>query len=352
MKWINDLPQWLVWGLILPIIVLNGWVILLVTSYFRQLFAIFVGANLLAFILNYAVRWLQRHGLSRARAILVVFLLALSLFFVVTVTLIPVLMEQVNGLLQKLPVWIVSGSDQFQSIQTWASARRLPVDLLVFVTRLQEALLTQLQPFSSGVVGFSIGLAGSALDFVITVALAFYLLVHGERLWDGLFQWVPSHSSSELRRSLQQNFHNYFSGQATLAMLMGVSMIIVFVALQVPFGLLFGLAVGIMTLIPLGAPLSIGLISFLVGLSSFWLGVKMLVVGIFVNQTIENAIAPRLLGRFTGLNPAWVIIALLIGARVGGVLGLLMAIPIAGFTKSMVEALRAREGERGKRDDV
>jgi len=344
MKWINNLPQWLVWGLILPIIVLNGWAILLVTDYFRQLFAIFVGANLLAFILNYAVRWLQRHRLSRARAILVVFLLALSLFFILTVTLIPVLMDQVNGLFQKLPVWLVSGNDQFQSLQSWALARRLPVDLLDFVARLQETLLTQLQPLSSGVVGLGIGLAGSALDFVITIALAFYLLVHGERLWDGVFQWVPSHSSSELRRSLQQNFHNYFSGQATLAMLMGVTMIVVFVVLQVPFGLLFGLAVGIMTLIPLGAPLSIGLISFLVGLSSFWLGVKMLVVGIFVNQTIENAIAPRLLGRFTGLNPAWVIVALLIGARVSGVLGLLMAIPIAGFTKSVVETLRAKDG--------
>jgi len=82
----------------------------------------------------------------------------------------------------------------------------------------------------------------------------------------------------------------------------------------------------------------------LVGLGSFWLGVKMLVVGIFVNQTIENAIAPRLLGRFTGLNPAWVIVALLIGARVSGVLGLLMAIPMAGFTKSVVETLRAQDG--------
>lgn len=351
MKWINDLPQWLIWGLILPIIVLNGWALLLITDYFRQLFAVFVGANLLAFVLNYAVRWLQRRRLSRSRAILVVFLLALSLFFILTVTLIPVLMDQVNGLLQNLPVWIVSGSEQFQSLQSWASARRLPVDLLDFVARLQETLLAQLQPFSSEVVGFGIGLAGSALDFVITIALAFYLLVHGEHLWEGIFQWMPRQSSIRLRRSLRQNFHNYFSGQATLAMLMGFAMIVVFLVLQVPFGLLFGLAVGIMTLIPLGAPLSIGLISFLVGLSSFWLGVKMLVVGIFVNQTIENAIAPRLLGRFTGLNPAWVIIALLIGARVGGGLGLLMAIPTAGFAKSVVEALREKEEKERLRDE-
>jgi predicted PurR-regulated permease PerM len=343
MKWIDNLPRWLTWGLALPLVVLNGWALLVVMEYFRQLLTIFVGANLLAFVLSYAVRWLQRRGLSRDRAILLVLLATLALLLVLAVTLIPILIDQVNGLATRLPAWIESGNQQFQDMQRWATARRLPVDLIDFVARLQEALVAQLQPLSSGVLGLGIGLAGSALDFVITIALTFYLLLHGETLWAGILRWVPGSQGRQLRRSLRQSFHNYFSGQATLALVMGLSMIAVFLLLQVPFGLLFGLAVGVMTLIPLGAPLSICLLSFLVGLGSFWLGVKMLVVGIVVDQAIENAIAPRLLGRFTGLNPAWVIVALLIGARVAGVLGILMAVPIAGFVKSVLDLSQPKE---------
>ncbi|GAB4143325.1 MAG: AI-2E family transporter [Cyanobacteria bacterium J069] len=343
MKWINRLPQWVLWGLALPLVVLNGWALLIVMDYFRQLLTIFVGANLLAFVLSYAVRWLQRQGLSRDRAILLVLLATLALLLVLAVTLIPILIDQMNGLALRLPTWIESSNQQFQDIQRWASARRLPIDLIDFMARLQEALVTQLQPLSSGVLGVGLGLAGSALDFVIMIALTFYLLLHGERLWDGILRWLPGGRGRQIRRSLRQSFHNYFSGQASLAVVMGLSMITVFLLLQVPFGLLFGLAVGVMTLIPLGAPLSICLISFLVGLSSFWLGMKMLVVGIVVDQAIENAIAPRLLGRFTGLNPVWVIVALLIGARVAGVLGILMAVPTAGFVKAMLDLSQPKE---------
>ncbi|EDX77109.1 hypothetical protein MC7420_246 [Coleofasciculus chthonoplastes PCC 7420] len=60
----------------------------------------------------------------------------------------------------------------------------------------------------------------------------------------------------------------------------------------------------------------------------------MLVVAIIIEQIIENVIAPRLLGGFTGLNPVWLLVSLLIGAKIGGVVGLLIAVPMAGFIKS------------------
>ena len=57
-------------------------------------------------------------------------------------------------------------------------------------------------------------------------------------------------------------------------------------------------------------------------------------MAIILEQIIENGIAPRLLGGFTGLNPVWILVSLLIGTKVGGILGLLIAVPIAGFIKS------------------
>lgn len=340
MKWLNNAPRWLLLGLVLPLLALNGWILVQLLDYFRQFVTIFVGANLLAFLLNYAVTGLQRWGLSRDRAIFVVLLAAVSLFFVLGVTLIPALVDQVNELVTRLPSFLDSGNQQLLAIQEWAKRRQLPVNLLELVTALQTSLATQIQSVSGQIVGFGIGVAGSALDFILTMVLTFYLLLHGDRLWHGLFQWLPAGLGKTVQQSLRQNFHNYFSGQAVLALLIGSSMILVFLILEVPFGLLFGLGVGVMTLIPFGAPLSICAISLMTAFYNLWLGVKVLAVGIVVEQGIENFIAPRLLGRFTGLNPVWILVALLLGIRIAGLLGLLLAVPTAGFIKSTADMLR------------
>lgn len=344
MKWLREIPPWLVWGLALPLVALNGWVLVQLLEYFRQFVTIFIMANLLAFLLNYPVRGLRHWGFSRSHAILLVLLLSLSLFFVLGVTLIPVLADQVERLITQLPVWIESGNQQLRALQAQFIDRRLPFNIVALVTTLQENLTTQLQAIGGQIVGAGLGLAGIAFDFIIMTVLTFYLLLHGDRLWNGLFQWLPNGRGEKLQEFLRANFHNYFSGQAVLALMIGFSMIILFVILQVPFGLLFGLGVGVMTLIPFGAPLSICVISFLAALNSFWLGLKVLVVGLLIEQSIENAIAPRLLGRFTGLNPVWILVALLLGTRIGGVLGLVLAVPTAGFVKNTADLLREEWG--------
>ena len=118
-------------------------------------------------------------------------------------------------------------------------------------------------------------------------------------------------------------------------------MTLAFLVLRVPFGLLFGLVVGVLSLIPFGAGLSISLVSILVAFNNFWLGVKVLIVSVAIEQSIESGVAPRLLGGFTGLNPVWVLISLLLGAKLGGVLGVLIAVPLASFIKSTADSLRS-----------
>ncbi|NJO93928.1 MAG: AI-2E family transporter [Hydrococcus sp. RM1_1_31] len=71
---------------------------------------------------------------------------------------------------------------------------------------------------------------------------------------------------------LRQNFHNYFIGQASLAAIMGISMMVAFIVLRVPFALLFGLGVGFLALFPFGTGVSITVIGLLIALKNFWLG--------------------------------------------------------------------------------
>jgi predicted PurR-regulated permease PerM len=113
------------------------------------------------------------------------------------------------------------------------------------------------------------------------------------------------------------------------------------VILQVPFALLFALLIGVGQLIPfIGATLTIGLVTILVMLNSFWLGIQVATAAIVMQQIKDNVLAPKLMGQFTGLNPLWIFIVVLVGAQIAGFLGAIVAVPIAGTIKDTIDTIR------------
>ena len=140
----------------------------------------------------------------------------------------------------------------------------------------------------------------------------------------------------------------YYLGQATIAALMGVTVTIVFLVLRVPFGLLFGIGIGALVLIPLGDIFGIISVSLLMTLKSVWLGVEVLVVATLIDQAIDQAIAPRIMGKLVGFPPIWIIISLLLGAKAGGVLGVIIADPLAGAIKNFAASLQEANNQTGE----
>ncbi|MGB5631563.1 MAG: AI-2E family transporter [Waterburya sp.] len=332
---IAKLPKWLTIGLVIPLLVLNGWLLIQVFEYFQSLVTIFITAILLSFILDNPVRFIEQHKIPRAIAILLVLLIGILLLGIIGVTVIPILLDQLNGLLERLPSYVASGSEQAKVFEAWADERNFPVSISSLVADLLSRVSYQLQELSGQILGSFFSVVGSLLDLLLTIVLTFYMLLHGDELWEDLFQFFPDNSRKNIRDSLKRTFNNYFVGQLTVALVMGVSITIAFLIIQIPFGFLFGLVVGLMALFPFGAALSISLVSFLMALKSIWLGLKVLAIAFVIEQIVESIIAPRLLGEFTGLNPVLVLVSLLIGAQLGGFLGLILAVPIASFIKTL-----------------
>ena len=333
---ISKLPKWLTIGLIVPLLVLNGWLLILVCEYFESLITIFVTATLLSFILDYPVQLIEQRQIPRSIAVLVVLLTGILLLGIIGVTVIPILLEQLNGLLERLPSYVASGSEQAQVFEAWADERNLPVSVSSLVADSLSRVSSQLQELSGQILGSFFSVVGSLLDLLLTIVLTFYMLLHGNELWSGIFQFFPDDSGKEIRDRLKRTFNNYIIGQLTVASVMGISITIAFLIIQIPFGFLFGLVVGLMALFPFGAALSISLVSFIMALKSFWLGLKVLAISFVIEQIVESVIAPRLLGEFTGLNPVLVLVSLLIGAQLGGFLGLILAVPIASFINALL----------------
>jgi predicted PurR-regulated permease PerM len=334
------LPRWLSISLAFPLVILNGWLLIQVVNYFQPLVSILTAASLLAFVLDYPIKFLHKRGVKRNLAVVGVLLLTVVVIGGLAVTLVPIILQQINELVNILPYWIDSGTQQLQAFQNWTTTQELPVNLSALVVQILDRLSNQLQTFSGKIVSIAVDTIGTIFNVLLTVVLTVYLVLNGQILWDGIFKWLPPETGKQVRSLLKEDFQNYFIGQATLGAVLAFVLTSAFLLLRIPLALLFGLVIGFFSLFPFGTGIGIAIVSSLVALQNFWLGIEVLGVAVASDQINSNFIAPRILGNLTGLNPVWVVISLLIGAKLGGLLGLLVAIPLASFIKDAADTWR------------
>lgn len=333
----KELLKWLIITLIFPLIFLNGWLAFRFFHYFQPLLTIFVLAILLAFILNYPVSLLEKRGVKRKYGVGVVFILAVVILVVLGITLLPIVLEQFNEAAKLLPQWIDSTQEKLQIYNNSVINQHLRINLGQIFTQITDKIPEELEYFFDKILSIIKDTIDSLSEALITVVLSFYFLLDGPRLWESIFKRLPLSFARLVSESIQQNFQSYLIGQGTLAVLMGVSQTLMFLLFQVQFGLLFGFTIGILSLIPFGDVVSLISITLIIASHDFWLAVKVLAIAVIIDQLIDQAIAPRLLGSLTGLRPIWVLISLLVGTYIGGLLGLLIAVPVAGFIKDVVD---------------
>ena len=337
---LTPLARFLAIALFAPLLVLNGWAISAIFHYFHSLIVILVGASVLAFLLNYPVSWMVRHGAKREQVAILVFLVALSILLALGVTLFPLALTQAQQLVARIPELIDSGRSQLMLLNEKAESLGLPINLDALVVQINDRVKGQLQAIAGQVLNLAVVTFTSLLDFVLTMVLTFFLLQHGDELWQSLVDWLPSKFREPFSQTIRLSFQNFFITQLILATCMASALITTFLWLKVPFGLLFGLTIGIMALVPYGGTVGIATTTLLVALQDVWMGARMLIAAVIVQQILENIIGPRILGTFTGLNPVWALVSVLTGARVGGLLGVIVAVPTAVVIKTALSALR------------
>lgn len=337
----NQLQFLLFWGLAGPIIALNIWLVTQVFRYFEGLITILVTAAILAFLLNYPVRFFQRARLTRTSAVIVVLAITVAVLGVLIVTLVPVIADQTAQLFSKIPGWLEASAQNLRSLDNWAKQRNIPIDLLGFSDRVNNQIESQLETVAKQALGLALITLNWVVTSLLILVLAFYMLMYGSRLWSGLLNLLPARYGIAFRDSLELNFHNFIISQILLAIFMGVTLLPVFILLKVPFALLFAVLIGVSEVIPLVGPtLGIGLVCCLLLLQTPWLAFQVAIAATVLQQIRDNILAPKMMGDFTGLNPIWIFIALLVGLQIGGFLGIVVAVPIAGTIKGSLDIFR------------
>jgi predicted PurR-regulated permease PerM len=338
---LGSLPSWLKLWLLFPLFFLNGWLLLLLIDYLQPFIVILVLSAIFAFLLNLPAQFLQKRGVLRPWARAIVLSIALLGLGGTALTIGPLIVEQLSALVANLPQLVESGDNQLQALKNFAIAQNLPIDLTDLLNRAIDRLGSVFQLASSQLLNVLTGTISSLINILSFLVLTLFMIIGGESAWDGIFSWLPSPWNETLQESIQTTFRRYFGTQALLAGLIGMAQTLSLILFGIPYAVLFGVMIGLTTLVPYASAFTIMLVSIIVALQDFGLGVKVLIAAIAIGQVNDILISPRLMGETIGLNPIWLIAALFVGGRVGGVLGLLVAVPVASVIKSTADKLRS-----------
>jgi predicted PurR-regulated permease PerM len=342
----------------------------------------FVIAFAIAGLLDGQLRALERRGYSRRMATVLVFIAFVLLVVALLLYVVPLIVMQLQGLIQDLPSYIRGANNWFQQeLQPFLKRHHdtlqrlnLPEDPQELLDRYSEEINRQVTTWMSNLLGYVSSLVGKLLWLVLIPIIAFFAMVDLPRIRQRLIEMVPEGSRSSvlvLLRALGVVWTGYLKGLATVAILYGIAMAIVFTLLGVRYSIVLGTLAGLLYLVPyIGAlliALTSGLVAFFGGQGqALWLFAvpthswqyTLVVVGtaLVVNTLFDQVLVPRIVGGSVGLHPIASIFALIVGAKLFGIWGMLLAIPVAAslwiVLLALFPSLRPKRGDNygGKRE--
>jgi len=319
---------------------------------FSDILLPFVAGMVLAYFLDPVADRLERLGLSRVMAtvvILIAFLVILVLAFVI---LVPVLASQMSGFASKLPEYLAKLQSLVTSFDPSWLEKRFGVD----ASGLRDGLNSLL---SSGfglmtTLFQSLWSSGKALVsvvslFVVTPVVAFYMLLDWDRMVATIDSWVPRDHVGTVRQiatDINTATAGFVRGQGTLCLVLGVMYAAGLTLTGLNFGVFIGMFAGLISFIPYVGSLTGLALSVGVAFVQFWPDWTMILAVaavFFVGQFIEgNILSPRLVGKSVGLHPVWLMFSLFAFGALFGFVGLLVAVPAAAAIAVVVRFVIAR----------
>ncbi|MFP5208432.1 MAG: AI-2E family transporter [Acidobacteriota bacterium] len=189
--------------------------------------------------------------------------------------------------------------------------------------------------------------AGRLFDLVMGFTLTVYFILEGDRAYHWFLSFVPVESRSRLDRTLQRasvRMGKWLLGQGSLMLILGVTSTIVYLSLDVRYAYALGVLTGLLNIIPVvGAAVSIGL-ALLVAAIDSWGRVIGIAIFYAIYVQVENSyLAPRIMKSSVGLPALGILVALLIGSRLEGIAGAMVAVPTAALVAVLLEEYLVRK---------
>ena len=323
-----------------------GSVFLLGTGFYllEEVLVPFVVAWVLAYLLVPVVDLLDRY-MPRWLAILVSFLTLATLLSGLLFGLVPLLQEQISAFLAQLPGYV----EQLNHIVGGLTSHlHLKVDVGVLSRNVQDRIVqlgTHLLQAPSALMSTAAHLIKTIIFIALVPVVAFFLLRDWHQLVQGIESFVRASRRAPLEqfvRTADEVLRHYLHGELLVMVCVGIMYTIGYEITGISLGLVLGMLAGLVFVIPFASFVLAGIPAILLAIVQFHDIVHpvMILLTIGVSELIGNGVlTPVLVGRYVRVHPAAVLLFIFAGGALFGVLGMVMALPLAAITSAWVSTL-------------
>lgn len=305
-------------------------ILFIIFLYFiRDIITLFFIAVLMTATIEPVVNWLQKKKITRWVGILLIYFALLAVVAVAIYFLIPPLEKQMADFLKNSPEYFEKIETPFKTLDAFFERQNIFFDGEKIIKNLGE----ELAGYSENIFSKTVGVVTGFLSIIVVLTLTFYMAVEEDGMKKFIVLIVPEKHkeyAASLVARIKSKISSWMHGQLFL---MFIVFILDFIGLSfvgVSYALFLAIFAGIMELIPYVGPVISAIPGIFFGfLISPFTGLMALLVYLVVQQFESHVIIPQVMKKAVGLNPIVIILSLLIGAKLAGVLGAIIAIPIA-----------------------
>ncbi|MCC2631785.1 MAG: hypothetical protein K0S20_484 [Patescibacteria group bacterium] len=329
-KELNQVELTISWEALLRILafVVGIWLVVILKEVFVMLFGVFIFVA----AANPTIQKLQKY-MSRTLAVTLFYTVMLAVFALIISVLVPQLVRQANDLVHALPSILDSIRPLFDSVQTGSSS---------LGNQAIDSAKSSIANASGNIVQTTFTIFGGLATLLTALGLGFYLLLEENNAREFFHQVLPQHRFEAVYNTvskISERMGSWVRSQLLLMAIIGTANLIVYVVLGIPTPLPLALWAGLCELIPYIGPVLGVLPAAAVAFTADGLLKAVLVIGIgfvLIQQLETHVIVPKLMGRAVGLSPVLVIISITIGAKLLGLTGAILAIPVAAIISVIV----------------
>lgn len=304
---------------------------------------IFIFALIIASAIAPLVNLLGKLKIPRVIGALLIYIIVIGgLGFLISLT-IPSVAKEIKDLSSNLPNYIEFLSDKFESIQKASSKYQ---DIIIQFQKFLAGAGDFLRKSASDLFSTAVNIFGGIFSFFLVLVISFYLSVQKKGVQRVLTSLAPREHRDYLlslwERS-QRKLGRWLQGQLFLGVIIGVLVYVGLSLLNVKFALLLAVLAGVLEIFPYIGPVIAAIPAIILGfLQAPILGLWVLILYIVIQQMENHLIVPLVIGKIVKLNPVVVILALLIGIKLGGIPGMILAVPItavlAEFFRDLIKS--------------
>lgn len=298
----------------------------------------FLTGLIIYLILNPLVEILCKKYKSRALMTLMVFSLVILVILLFIVPLnyllqveLPKFVSQIPGFLASLNAMIAEFDKKFVFISTILGLKGGLISEMM-KNLLSQNFMTQL---ISNSTGFMMGLAAVSFDFIMGLIIAAYLIIDEPRILNFIEKHLPKKLiliNRDMWHDMLRCISGYFGGILILGLILFVISWISLAVMGVPYSFMLSVWAGITIIIPYIGPFVGSIPAVAVALTKdLWLGMSVATFMTVLQFIVTSVIGPKVLGEIIGIHPIIVILALIIGGELGGLVGMILAVPLTSI---------------------